>query len=299
MNKIFSRVKELQRLRENVHAAAKRMTEGRATVIQFGREAYENTRLKVALDEYSEAAADFALKAAFAAAFFILALFLSVTAAIIATGALLIDGNITQSGAVAITVIVFAAFAALGIAAFLKLKKNCKPSSQIDTAPIKTPITYGNLDKATERNDLNFSGVSFSYTEREIFSGLSFYIKSGEPFAVLGRTGSGKSTLQSILRREIEPDAGIITIGGIEIEDFEEKLFGERLKSLDFITSNRVSEVMNRETIILLEDGIASAVGNHRTLLVTSPLYRKMYEAEFGVNPYESLDKGEKFDDFI
>jgi ABC-type transport system involved in cytochrome bd biosynthesis fused ATPase/permease subunit len=299
MNKIISRVKEIQRLRENVRAAARRMTEGRATATEFGREAYENARLKVALDEYSEAATDFALKAAFAAAFFILALFLSVTAAIIAAGALLIDGIITEAGAVAITVIVFAAFVIFAVTVILTLKKHCKSPTQTYNTPKKTPITYGNLDTATERNDLNVSGVSFSYSDREIFSGLSFYVKSGEPFAVLGRTGSGKSTLQGILRREILPDAGIITIGGIETEDFSESKFGERLKTLDFITSNRVSEVMNFETIILLEDGIASAVGNHRTLLVTSPLYRKMHEAEFGVNPYESLDKGEKFDDFL
>jgi ABC-type multidrug transport system fused ATPase/permease subunit len=306
MMKFIYRIKEIKNLRENVRIAVTRMTEGRETVKEFGQEAYENERLKTALAAYTEAASDFALKAAFAAAFFILALFLSLTIAVIAAGVALIDGNITEVTAILITVTVFAAFTAVGIFAVLRLIKLWKTPENLKTSAensqnstAKTPITYGDLTAATDRNDLNLSGVTLSIDGREIFSGLSFYVKSGEPFAVLGRTGAGKTTFERILRREIIPDAGIITIGGIELADFGEKLLREKLKALDFITSNRVSEVMDREVIILLDGGVAAYCGNHNKLLVASPLYRKMYEAEFGVNPYKSLDNGEDFDDFL
>jgi ABC-type multidrug transport system fused ATPase/permease subunit len=314
---INSQINKLKRLREEVCAAADRMKSGRATIREFGREAYENERLRAALDKYRESCNAFALRAAFAAAFYVLAVFLSLTAVVIAAGMAIVDGSITEATAVFITVLVFAAFASFGIFAVISLIKqykspetaaanqaspeNFETTAANQSADTKktTPITYGNITEATERNDLNFSGVSFAYADREIFSGLTFYIKSGESFAILGRTGAGKTTLERILSREIIPDAGVITIGGIETADFTKQLLTERLKTLDFITSNKVSEVMNFDKIILIDGGAVADSGIHQKLLISSTLYRKMYEAEFGVKPYKSMDKGENFDDLI
>jgi ABC-type transport system involved in cytochrome bd biosynthesis fused ATPase/permease subunit len=302
MQIVKSQINKLRLLRESLLNAAARLKNGRAVIKQFGREAYENERLKTALEEYTESCNAFAQGAAFAAAFYVLSAFLSLTAAVIAAGIAVLDGNINETAAVIITVLVFAVFAVFGVLAVIWLIKQFKQSDKPEASPDtdKTaPITYGDITEATERNDLNFSAVSFSYTDREIFSGLSFYVKSGESFAVLGRTGAGKTTFERILTRELTPDAGIITIGGIETADFTEELLKKRLKTLDFITSNRVSEVMNRDNIILLDGGVVSDSGTHQKLLVSSSLYRKMYEAEFGVNPYKSMDKGENFDDFL
>jgi ABC-type multidrug transport system fused ATPase/permease subunit len=292
------------------------MKSGRATIREFGREAYENERLKSLLNDYTEQCAAFALRVAFAAALYVLAAFLSLTAVVIAAGMAVVDGNLTETAAVVVTVLVFAVFAGFGIFAVIWLIKQFKPAEKREAAKaeredvkaeredakvsnVTAPITYGTITEATERNDLQLSGVSYKYADREIFSGLTFYVKSGESFAVLGRTGAGKSTFERILSREITPDAGIITIGGINTADFTEELLKKRLKTLDFITSNRVSEVMNRDKIILLDGGMVSDSGTHQKLLVSSSTYRRMYEAEFGVNPYKSMDKGDNFDDWL
>jgi ABC-type multidrug transport system fused ATPase/permease subunit len=298
MQMIRSQINKLRLLRENLLSATARLSSGRAVIKQFGREAYENERLKTALSEYAESCNAFALKAAFAAAFYVLAAFLSLTAVVIAAGIAVVDGNLTETAVVVITVLVFALFASFGIFTVIWLKNQFKPIDK-NEATKAAPIAYGDITEATDRNDLNFAGISFSYGGREIFSGLSFYVKSGESFAVLGRTGAGKTTFERILARELTPDAGIITIGGINTADFTEELLHKRLKTLDFITSNRVSDVMNRDLIILLDGGVVSGCGTHQKLLVSSSVYRKMYEAEFGVNPYKSMDKGENFDDFL
>lgn len=70
--------------------------------------------------------------------------------------------------------------------------------------------------------DINFSHVSFSYENgHPILDDMSFQIKAGSTFAILGSTGSGKSTLMHLLNRlyDLQPDNGQITIGGVDIRD--------------------------------------------------------------------------------
>ncbi|KAF7798175.1 hypothetical protein EIP86_009392 [Pleurotus ostreatoroseus] len=65
--------------------------------------------------------------------------------------------------------------------------------------------------------DLSFNSVSFSYPERSdvpVLKNLSFSIEEGECVAIVGASGSGKSTIASLLQRLYEPSAGSITIGG-------------------------------------------------------------------------------------
>lgn len=61
---------------------------------------------------------------------------------------------------------------------------------------------------------IRFTNVSFTYpeTKREILQDLSFSIKSGEKIAIMGATGSGKTTLFQLIPRLYEPDAGTIYI---------------------------------------------------------------------------------------
>jgi ATP-binding cassette subfamily B protein len=64
-----------------------------------------------------------------------------------------------------------------------------------------------------------FDHVSFSYGGQQVLKDLSFTIKSGATFGILGATGSGKSTITYLLNRlyELPEDGGHIIIGGVDI----------------------------------------------------------------------------------
>lgn len=70
--------------------------------------------------------------------------------------------------------------------------------------------------------DITFENVTFSYEGlKPVVSHLNFTIKAGQTFAILGGTGSGKSTVAALLDRlyDLGPDQGRITIGGVDIRD--------------------------------------------------------------------------------
>lgn len=70
--------------------------------------------------------------------------------------------------------------------------------------------------------DIQFSHVSFSYEDgQDVLSDVSFEIPAGTTFGILGRTGSGKSTIVQLLTRlyECEKNGGTIRIGGRDIRE--------------------------------------------------------------------------------
>lgn len=77
---------------------------------------------------------------------------------------------------------------------------------------------------------IQFKNVSFGYTKKTIIKNFSIDIKPGEKIAIVGPTGSGKTTLMSLLMRFYEINKGKIFIDGIDIQDmnrnYVRSLFG-------------------------------------------------------------------------
>ncbi|TLN00842.1 ABC transporter ATP-binding protein, partial [bacterium] len=68
------------------------------------------------------------------------------------------------------------------------------------------------------RGSVAFEGVSFSYVEQKpVLLDISFRAASGETIAIIGPTGSGKTTLINLLARFYDPDAGTIEVDGVSI----------------------------------------------------------------------------------
>ena len=65
--------------------------------------------------------------------------------------------------------------------------------------------------------DISFSQVSFAYegASRATLAGFDLKIPFGQSVAVLGRSGAGKSTFASLLRGDLEPSSGAVTLGGV------------------------------------------------------------------------------------
>lgn len=76
--------------------------------------------------------------------------------------------------------------------------------------------------EAEATGDIVFDHVTFGYGGQKVLEDVSFTIPQGSTFAILGGTGSGKSTLVHLLDRLYEPDegSGAITIGGRNIQAF-------------------------------------------------------------------------------
>ncbi|WP_276945034.1 ABC transporter ATP-binding protein [Dubosiella newyorkensis] len=87
----------------------------------------------------------------------------------------------------------------------------------------KTSIQDQGEKYVKDVNELTFSHVSFHYAggEEKVLDDLSFTIKKGEKLAVIGSTGSGKSTLVKLIPRFYEPTKGEILINGINYEQYD------------------------------------------------------------------------------
>ena len=69
------------------------------------------------------------------------------------------------------------------------------------------------------RGELTFENVSFRYVDEPIFENLSLHVPAGSTLALVGSTGSGKSTLVRLLARVYDPQEGRILIDGTDIRD--------------------------------------------------------------------------------
>jgi len=74
------------------------------------------------------------------------------------------------------------------------------------------------LDIQSLRGDIEFKDIDFSYIEGEkVLKGLNLSVKAGQKVAIVGATGSGKTTIVNLLTRFYEPDSGTITVDGVDI----------------------------------------------------------------------------------
>ncbi|XP_039012159.1 ABC transporter B family member 4-like [Hibiscus syriacus] len=82
------------------------------------------------------------------------------------------------------------------------------------------------------KGDIELRHVSFKYPSRpdiQIFQDLSLSIHSGKTVALVGESGSGKSTVISLLQRFYDPDSGVITLDGVEIQTLQLKWLRQQM----------------------------------------------------------------------
>ena len=96
----------------------------------------------------------------------------------------------------------------------------------LDLLETKVTLIEGHkeLDVSTVKGGIRFEDVNFAYPEREeVIAGFSLDIKSGTTQAIVGPTGSGKTTIIRLLLRFHDPSSGKIFLDGDDIKDLRVK----------------------------------------------------------------------------
>ncbi|MFA6627061.1 MAG: ABC transporter ATP-binding protein [Bacilli bacterium] len=89
------------------------------------------------------------------------------------------------------------------------------PNEYTTNGTLKPPIT----------GHIEFRDVAFKFddTEKHLLCGVNFTILQGETVAIIGKTGSGKSTIANLICRMLEYSSGSILLDGVELKDIDKK----------------------------------------------------------------------------
>ena len=80
------------------------------------------------------------------------------------------------------------------------------------------------LDIPHMKGDVDFSHINFSYVKgKQVIKDFNLEVKQGQKIALVGATGSGKTTIVNLLTRFYDIDSGKITIDGVDINDIPKK----------------------------------------------------------------------------
>ncbi|MBU7591125.1 ABC transporter ATP-binding protein [Metabacillus halosaccharovorans] len=157
--------------------------------------------------------------------------------AIVWFGALRIDQGMTQVGNMMAflqyALMIFMALVLLSIAliSIPRAQASAKRISEVlqvdDT--IKDPKDKS--DKECQKGLLQFENVTYRYqgAEKAAIENISFTVNPGQTTAIIGSTGSGKSTIIQLIPRFFDPDEGRILVGGIDIRDMAQEKLREKI----------------------------------------------------------------------
>lgn len=83
-------------------------------------------------------------------------------------------------------------------------------------------LTFGSNEEF-ENYNITFENVSFGYTDKKIINDLSFCLEENKSYALVGSSGSGKSTIAKLISGFYKVDSGVIKIGNRSISSYSEE----------------------------------------------------------------------------
>ena len=95
-------------------------------------------------------------------------------------------------------------------------------------------LTFGSNEEF-ENYNITFENVSFGYTDKKIINDLSFSLEENKSYALVGASGSGKSTIAKLISGFYKVDSGVIKIGNRSISSYSEEAL---INNIAFVFQN-------------------------------------------------------------
>jgi ATP-binding cassette subfamily B protein len=95
------------------------------------------------------------------------------------------------------------------------------------------------------RGEVVFEDVSFSYDGQPVLKNVSFTAQPGETVAIVGQTGSGKSTLTRLINRIFDADSGRVLVDGVDVRDWSLESLRSQISTIEqdvFLFSRTLAE---------------------------------------------------------
>ena len=134
------------------------------------------------------------------------------------------DLELTMGGLIGIVILAGRTVAPMGqVAALLTNYSDAKSAYDVINTITSQPMERLNdqhfIERETFKGKIEFKNVTFSYPESEIpaLKDVSFTILPGEHVGIIGRIGSGKSTIEKLILKLYDPDEGSILIDDVDI----------------------------------------------------------------------------------
>ena len=197
-------------------------------VKSFTNESYEVNRYTSSLNRVIEAALKAATMRGAFVSFVIFALFGGIVGVVWYGAALVAQGDMILADL--LTFIFYTAFIGGSVGGlgdiYAQLQKTIGSSDRILEIledPSEIDLVSQESPKAIEFGKITIENVHFSYPSRpsvEILKGISIDIEPGQKIAIVGTSGTGKSTLAQLMMRFYEPNAGQIKLNGLNIQEY-------------------------------------------------------------------------------
>ncbi|HEB97563.1 MAG TPA: type I secretion system permease/ATPase [Sedimenticola thiotaurini] len=149
---------------------------------------------------------------------------LSQVAVVIVGVYLIADGELSMGGLIACVILTGRAMAPMGQVAnlavrYYQAKTAMKSLDGIMDLPVERPEGKHFVSRERLEGAVEIDGVDFAYPgqEQAVLTGVSFRIEPGERVAIIGRVGSGKSTVEKLIQGLYTPASGAVRIGGTDI----------------------------------------------------------------------------------
>lgn len=141
---------------------------------------------------------------------------------------LIIDQKLSMGGLIAVTFLSGRAMGPLGQAAGLMMQyHNARTAlaslDQIMGRAVERPENSGFVSRPALGGDIVFKDVTFKYPGQEIAAlrNVNFRIRAGEKVAIIGRVGSGKSTINKLILSLYQPDQGAVLVDGVDLRQLD------------------------------------------------------------------------------
>lgn len=138
------------------------------------------------------------------------------------------DLELTMGGLIGIVILASRTVAPMGqVAALLTNYSDAKSAydiiNTITSQPMERSAEHNFIQRDTFKGKIEFKNVTFSYPESELpaLKDVSFVINPGEHVGIIGRIGSGKSTIEKLILKLYDPDEGSILIDDVDIAQID------------------------------------------------------------------------------